>query len=279
VHPVELEYYTQSISDSRIRVLAAEHETSWRVAEAGFGELAVSEKVYMFKKIRYETRESLGFGPIDLPVQTLETEGCWLTPPPEALAEVAGHGRVPVEALWGIANVLGDVVTLHAMCDVMDVGTSVDARGTGLPSIFLYDRYPGGLGFAQKAFGLIEELLEGARDLIASCPCEGGCPSCVGAPVLAHATHDPEDGARGRIPDKEGALVVLHHLLQKEPYVPRRPAGRCWEGTGWDPVRSRGAGEEAFPEAAWRTFKPLPAEIEKRLRRSVQHFAQRPPMR
>ena len=275
VHPVELEYYTQSISDSRIRVLAAEHETSWRVAEAGFGELAVSEKVYMFKKIRFETRESLGFGPIDLPVQTLETEGCWVTPPPAALAEVVKYGRVPVEGLWGIANVLGAVMTIHVMCDVMDVGTTVDSRGTGRPAIFLYDRYPGGLGFGHKAFGMLEELMTAACELIQGCPCEAGCPSCVGAPVLPEAGNDPEGSGRGRIPDKEAALVLLHHLLEREPYVPKR-RGRSWSGAGWDAVRSRAPGEEAFPERAWRSVKPLPPELEKRLRRNLGRITGRP---
>jgi DEAD/DEAH box helicase domain-containing protein len=276
VHPVELEYYTQSISDSRIRVLGTETERRWRVAETGFGDLAVSEKVYMFKKIRFETRESVGFGPIDLPVETLETEGCWITPPPEALAEVTRHGRVPAEGLWGIANVLGDVVTLHAMCDVMDVGTSVDARGTGLPSVFLYDRYPGGLGFSQRAFGMVETLVAAACELITSCPCEAGCPSCVGAPVLPHTTGDPDGGARGRIPDKEAALVLLHHLLQKEPYIPKR-SGRAWEGLGWDRMRPPGGDAGPVDEGAWSSFKPLPPEIEKRLRRSLGRLTESRP--
>ncbi len=268
VHPVELGYYTQSISDSRIRILETESEQRWRVAETAFGTLAVSEKVYMFKKIRFETRESVGFGPIDLPIETLETEGCWLTPPAAALAEVARHGRVPGEGLWGIANVLGDVVTLHAMCDVMDIGTSVDSRGTGAPAIFLYDRYPGGLGFARKAFGLLETLMQAACDLIRSCPCEAGCPSCVGAPVLPHAANDPEGSGRGRIPDKEAALVILHHLLEREPYIPKGPA-RAWEGSGWDRVRPPAAEPEAQGESVWQSYKPLPPEIEKRLRRSL----------
>jgi len=277
VHPVELEYYTQSISDSRIRVLGTEAEQRWRVAETGFGDLAVSEKVYMFKKIRFETRESVGFGPVDLPVETLETEGCWVTPPPAALAEVTRYGRVPAEGLWGIANVLGDVVTLHAMCDVMDIGTSVDARSTGLPSIFLYDRYPGGLGFSQRAFGMIETLMLAACELIESCPCEAGCPSCVGAPVLPHTTSDPDGGARGRIPDKEAALVLLHHLLEKEPYVPKRPA-RAWGGVTWDRMRPpAGATEEPADEGEWKNAKPLAPEIEKRLRRSLGRLTESRP--
>jgi DEAD/DEAH box helicase domain-containing protein len=277
VHPVELEYYTQSISDSRIRVLGTEAERRWRVAETGFGDLAVSEKVYMFKKIRFETRESVGFGPIDLPVETLETEGCWVTPPPEALAEVTRYGRVPAEGLWGIANVLGDVVTLHAMCDVMDIGTSVDARGTGLPSIFLYDRYPGGLGFSHRAFEMIETLMLAACDLISGCPCEVGCPSCVGAPVLPHTAGDPDGGARGRIPDKEAALVILHHLLEKEAYVPKRGA-RGWEGAGWEMMRARPADPvESADAGAWLSAKPLPPEIEKRLRRSLGKLTESKP--
>jgi DEAD/DEAH box helicase domain-containing protein len=274
IHPVQLDYYTQSVSDSRIRILESEEERNWRVGETGFGSLAVSEKVYLFKKIRFGTRESVGFGPIDLPVQTLETDGCWITAPAAALAEVARYGRVPGEGLWGIANVLRDVITLHAMCDVMDVGTTVDSRGTGVPAIFLYDRYPGGLGFSQKIFGLIEEVMQGACDLIAKCPCEEGCPSCVGAPVLPQSTNDPEQSGRGRIPDKEGALVLLHHLLEKESYIPKGPA-RVWAGLGWDPLRRREDGEEACADAVQRVIKPLPPEIERRLRRVAGRVAGR----
>ena len=264
VHRVKLDYYTQSIIDSRIRIVEAEQQQPWRKSETGFGALAVSEKVYLFKKIRFGTRESVGFGPVDLPVQTLETEGCWITPPAEAIHEVLSHGRVPAEGMWGIANVLADVITLHAMCDVMDIGTAQDSRSTGAASIFIYDKYPGGLGFAQKAFGLVEELMQGACDLIRSCPCEAGCPSCVGAPIVAQSGDDPELSGRGRIPDKEAALVLLHRMLEKEPYIPKgeRPQPRALpEGTG---------GEAEETEAARRReIKPLPPQIAQRLRRSL----------
>ncbi|MBD3237324.1 MAG: DUF1998 domain-containing protein, partial [Candidatus Eisenbacteria bacterium] len=276
VHPVQLDYYTQSISDSRIRILETEAERAWRQAETGFGALAVSEKVFLFKKIRFGSRESVGFGPVDLPVQTLETDGCWISPPASALAEVARHGRVPAEGLWGIANVLGDVITLRAMCDVMDIGSTVDSRGVGVPSIFVYDRYPGGLGFSQKAFGMIEELMQAACDLITNCPCEDGCPSCVGAPVLPTvASGDPEQSGRGRIPDKEGALVLLHRMLEKEPYIPKG-SGRAWGGLGWDALAARSATDEEEAPVAPREIKPLPAEIERRLRRIVGNLPDPP---
>jgi DEAD/DEAH box helicase domain-containing protein len=268
VHRVKLDYYTQSIIDSRIRILATEQEQRWRRAETGFGALAVSEKVYLFKKIRFGTRESVGFGPVDVPVQTLETEGCWITPPAEAIHEVLSHGRVPAEGLWGIANVLSDVITLHAMCDVMDIGTAQDSRSTGAAAVFIYDKYPGGLGFAQKVFGLVEDLMQGACDLITGCPCEAGCPSCVGAPVVPQAGDDAEVSGRGRIPDKEAALVLLHHLLEKEPYIPKRE--RPLPAVAGRRHGSEVAGEQEEEEAGRpREIKPLPPEIARRLRRSL----------
>lgn len=267
VHKVNLDYYTQSIVDSRIRIITTEKEERWRKAETGFGSLAVSEKVYLFKKIRFGSRESVGFGPIDLPVQTLETEGFWVTPPAEAIMEVARYGRVATEGLWGIANVLSDVITIHAMCDVMDIGTTMDSRGTGASSLFVYDKYPGGLGFSQKAHGLVEELMQGACDLITGCPCEAGCPSCVGAPVLPHNTGGPDASSRGRIPDKEGALVLLHHMLEKEPYIPKGPPlTHSVRGKAGVPAERE---EANFEEAMRREIKRLPPEIEQRLRRSL----------
>lgn len=268
VHRVNLDYYTQSVVDSRIRIQEAEKEEIWRLAETGFGSLAVSEKVFLFKKIRFGSRESVGFGPVDLPVQTLETEGFWITPPAEAIAEVVRYGRVATEGLWGVANVLGDVITIHAMCDVMDIGTTMDSRGTGAPSVFVYDKYPGGLGFSHKAYGMIEKLMQGACDLITGCPCEAGCPSCVGAPVLPHSANDPEVSGRGRIPDKEAALVLLHCLLEKQPYIPKGPP-RTWRSRGADAPRA-GHTEEESDAGDWRReIKPLPAEVERRLRRSL----------
>jgi DEAD/DEAH box helicase domain-containing protein len=190
------------------------------------------------------------------------------------MAAVARYGRVPSEGLWGIANVLGDVITIHAMCDVMDIGTTEDSRGTGASAVFVYDKYPGGLGFSQKAYGMIEELMQGACDLITGCPCEAGCPSCVGAPVLPQGGGDPEVSARGRVPDKEAALILLHHLLEKEPYIPKNPRPE-WEGA----VGLAGAGEaqeEAEPPPR-RTIKPLPSEIERRLRRNLGRMRDRRP--
>ena len=89
-------------------------------------------------------------------------------------------------------------------------------RGHGV-----YDRDPGGLGFAEKAYELFESVLEQCLTTVEECPCGTGCPACVGLPVTQPAQQmDPDLGRGYPIPDKDAALVILHHLLGRDPYVP-----------------------------------------------------------
>jgi DEAD/DEAH box helicase domain-containing protein len=121
-----------------------------------------------------------------------------------------------------------NMLPLLAMCDRLDVGGIVDSSNTGTPTMFLYDRYPGGLGFAEKGYELFGSLMEQCLTTIEKCPCEEGCPSCVGLPVTQPAQQSDLDLGRGYpIPDKDAALVLLTYLLGREPYVPaRRKRGR-----------------------------------------------------
>jgi ATP-dependent helicase YprA (DUF1998 family) len=106
----------------------------------------------------------------------------------------------------------------------------------------------------------VEELMTAARDLIAACPCEAGCPSCVGSPLPPNPQLDPDTTGKGRIPDKEGALVILHDLLELEPYVPR-------------PARQQPApGEAATLDDEPVPYPPLirlPEKIEQQLREKL----------
>ena len=65
------------------------------------------------------------------------------------------------------------------MCDSHDIGISLDTEGES-PRVFVYDNYPGGIGFSEPLFRMHHELLQAARRLIAECECENGCPGCVG---------------------------------------------------------------------------------------------------
>jgi len=85
-------------------------------------------------------------------------------------------------ALSGLAYLLRNLAPLHLMCDPGDLGSAVQSRapGTGLPTVTLYDRAPGGAGLSVRLYELHDELLEAALDVVRRCPCAGGCPGCVG---------------------------------------------------------------------------------------------------
>ncbi|MBN1417387.1 MAG: DEAD/DEAH box helicase [Planctomycetes bacterium] len=220
-----VDYFTQAVTDSKLIVQRADDPAppAWRGARVGHGDVAVTTAVPMFKKVRFWTRESIGFEKLELPPQKVETTSLWIAPPPAVRDRLLEHGRVPGEALVGIANLVVEVAPIFILCDPSDIGAVTDATNLGEEAIFIYDRHPGGMGFSQRALDLIEPLFAAARERAASCPCKTGCPSCVGAAVPRFAQTDIDSGTRGRIPDKEAALIALHGLLGLEPYIPKYP--------------------------------------------------------
>ena len=87
----DLDYYTQSVQASQIRIDGTEEETAWRGADLGFGDVTVTTTIPMFKKIRFHSRDSLGFEKLELPPQELETVAFWFVPPDEIVKEMARH--------------------------------------------------------------------------------------------------------------------------------------------------------------------------------------------
>lgn len=256
VEKEDTDYYSQSITEVKIKIEEKELEKQWHENRIYWGDLSVTSVTFMFKKIKFGSRDSLGFGTLDLPAQTLLTTGMWLLPHEETYAYVRKSGRIPREGLLGISNVIKEVIPIFAMCDTMDIGATVDSSAATVPGVYVYDRYPGGLGFALKAFELLDEIMEAALDLIDHCACSRGCPSCVGSPLPPFSQLDPDVNARGMIPDKEAAKSILHALLNKEPFM---PSMKETDGMA-APVEE----QVALPEA-----KPLPVPLEKKLRERV----------
>jgi DEAD/DEAH box helicase domain-containing protein len=89
--------------------------------------------------------------------------------------------------LGGGAALLVGVAPLFLMCDPRDLSVLSEPQdaATGRPTITLYEKTPGGVGYAEQIYASLPELLRSALDLVAACPCEHGCPACVG-PVLEH---------------------------------------------------------------------------------------------
>ena len=210
----DLDYYTQSVQTSQIRVDEAAERAACGGAEMGFGDVTVTTTIPMFRKIRFHSRDSLGFEQLDLPSQTLETVAVWLSPDDAAVERLKAEGLVVGEALVGIANVMVEVAQLFVMCDAQDIGTTVDVGSLGRDALFLYDRYPGGMGYARRCMECMDQLLRTIRDVVRDCSCPDGCPSCVGAAVPAFAMTDLDSSVRGRIPDKRAAKLLLEQIME-----------------------------------------------------------------
>jgi DEAD/DEAH box helicase domain-containing protein len=192
VRAIDCDYYTDAITYTRVAVL----DTFENAAGASHGEVHVVSRVVGFKKIKFYTNENVGSGELDLPEQQMHTTAYWLTLPASLMALLPYAPDDRRDGVVGLAFAIRQIAQLLLMCDRHDIGISIDtgeqvlppvageggsASGhDGDPRLFIYDNYPGGIGFSQPLHRMHHELLEATRRLIAECDCENGCPGCVG---------------------------------------------------------------------------------------------------
>lgn len=218
VEPVSVDYYTQPVLDTSIRIVER-REAAWKDGERlTINRAVVTWATTMFKKIQFGSSDSIGYKNLDLPAQHLDTVALGWTPSEGARAAVGAADLKWMEGLSGVRNLFITVLPLFAMCDRADIGGMIDSSNFGSPTLFLYDRFAGGLGFAEQGYLRWAELCRAALDLLRDCPCARGCPSCVGLPVLRPAQHQDPDAMQGYpIPDKAAARALLEAVLIERP--------------------------------------------------------------
>lgn len=178
---VDVGYYTDADLNVSLSLLDVEQqEDLGGGAERALGEVKVTTLVTMFKKIRFDTHETLGFGHVRLPEMDMHTTAMWWTLP-EALCSRFENDTLK-NGMMAISNLLRIVAPLYLMCAPQDVAVvyQVKCPFTDRPTLILYDNCPGGVGLAAKAYGMQRLLLEKALQIVSDCPCEQGCPSCAG---------------------------------------------------------------------------------------------------
>ncbi|WP_338551504.1 DEAD/DEAH box helicase [Paenibacillus sp. KS-LC4] len=180
VRKVDVDYYTDANLAVELKVLYVDKERESGELTRQYGELALNAKATIFKKIRLRSHENIGSGPIHLPEEELHTSGYWFSFSEEAAARKSKNEMQ--YALLGIANVLVHIAPLYLMCDPYDIRVvpQVKAVHTQKPTIYFYDRYPGGIGLSERLFEVHDELIRQAKSLIRGCTCLSGCPACVG---------------------------------------------------------------------------------------------------
>src|SRR2546422_5517534 len=201
VKGVVVDYYTDAISAKGVWILQrlARQETPGLLAEQG--EVLVAEKVVGFKKIKMGTLENVGAGEVERPQQEMQTTAAWLTVAPALLAERTSHPDDLVDGLRALTRLLHSLAPIFLLCDIRDIGAwlgdgSPYAEGKVVtreimraqlvqgdeftPTIYLYDNQPGGIGLAERIFEVLPDLLARGLEVLRTCACPAGCPSCVG---------------------------------------------------------------------------------------------------
>ncbi|MFP3938131.1 MAG: DEAD/DEAH box helicase, partial [Phycisphaerae bacterium] len=210
VEPAEVDYYTQPVLASSCRLHEPEQTESRCGGELSFGPADVTWQTTAFRKVKYYTMELIGQGKLDLPAQTLSTTACWWAPDEALMRTLGNAGYNPVEALIAVRNLMLAALPTLAMCDRRDISGMVDSSNLGRAAVVVYDRYSGGLGFAQRGCELFADWLELCRRIVGECPCDGGCPSCVGLPNLRPPIHhDPDLHSGYPVPNKAAGILLL----------------------------------------------------------------------
>ena len=188
VKSVDCDYYTDAIDYTQVKILEAFDDASMGPAISNHGEVRLNRQIVGFKKIKFYTNENVGAGKLSMPEQELHTTSFWLHFPMEFLAQFINYSPSEKQnGIVGLGNVMRTVGSLLLMCDSRDLGVSIGSRHgeaapLSEPDLFLYDTYPGGIGQSEPLFRMRVALVEKSLELLKTCQCNEGCPSCVGAP-------------------------------------------------------------------------------------------------
>ena len=227
---VDVNYYTDAVRYTQVRVLEIAENFPSSAHSHSHGDVLVRSQVVGFKKIKFFTNENIGDGKLELPENEMHTTSYWITLERPLLESLPFTISERQSGMFGLLHALESVATLLLMCDRRDLGTAIgerppaagsdspdgamenftpfrmeDAISTNAqeffePNLYLYDAYPDGIGFSEPLFRARDLLVQKTRELIAACPCEQGCPSCVG----------PAGDLAPRA--KEAALAILDRL-------------------------------------------------------------------
>ncbi len=202
------DWYTRPRKETEIYIERVREQRTTAGVELHFGEVSVTEQVIAFQRVSISEQEPIDVVALELPEQSYLTQALWYVLPP------ALSGALPPDVLLGALHATEHgqiaVLPLIAMCDRWDIGglsTNVHFQ-TGRPTIFVYDGHPGGVGITLRGYEQFERLLGDAERLIAECPCESGCPSCVQSPKCGNLNEPLH---------KAGALELMRSMQDSAP--------------------------------------------------------------
>ncbi|HKB94786.1 MAG TPA: DEAD/DEAH box helicase [Gaiellaceae bacterium] len=204
VEPFTGDWYTQVKKETSTDVdepLRAERRLGLTLT---FGRVSVTEQVVAYQRKGIRDQATIATVQLDLPATTFETEAVWYVPSERQLEGIETMPTL-LSSLHAAEHAMIAMLPLWAMCDRWDIGglSTNFHEHTGAPTVFVYDGHPGGVGLTERGFEQFEGWVGDTVRLLAGCPCEQGCPSCV---------QSPKCGNLNEYLDKKGALTLLTRM-------------------------------------------------------------------
>lgn len=210
VTEADVGYRTRAHTDKHVSIVRTATSVRWGPVTWNYGLVDVTEQVTGYERRRLPGMDLIGTYDLDLPVHTLRTAACWWQTDESTLTDIGLTTADLPGALHAAEHAAIGLLGLIATCDRWDIGglsTALHAD-TLMPTVFVYDGYPGGAGFAHRGYQSARQWMSATRDAIAACPCASGCPSCV---------QSPKCGNNNSPLDKAGALQILRLLTRLAP--------------------------------------------------------------
>lgn len=209
----EVDYYTNPLGGTDVHHVDQQlRGKPFGTGSVYWGEVTAYFNNWGYEKIHFYSVETVSVHRVDLPTMMLDTMALWIVPDEDLMERVRRSGLEAHSGLRGIGYATRMLLPLFMTCDTLDFSHSIGSVNTPWNAIFIYERYPLGLGFTAKAYEQLHEVLPRVLENIRQCPCEDGCPCCVGKPLRQYATWYVDLG-EASVPSKKAALMILEGLL------------------------------------------------------------------
>ncbi|EKF86579.1 DEAD/DEAH box helicase [Methanobacterium formicicum] len=208
VKKMDVDYHTQALKNVDVSIVKELNTREIGNFRVSFGEVKVTQDFYKYKAMIYG--KTLSTHNLDLPPLKYHTRGLWFTIPgvvADSLENIFTKKDAFAGSLHGAEHALISMFPLLVLCDRFDIGglsTNYHPE-TGKATIFIYDAYEGGIGLAEKAVEVMEKLVEVTRDMVKSCQCRKGCPTCI---------YSPKCGNDNKPLHKNGTIFLLEAILK-----------------------------------------------------------------
>lgn len=193
--PYQGNYYTVPVGNTEIRVIRSGKAKDYGRLEVSFGDVNVEESVHMYKKLQFHNHQNLGFEQLERPLsKNFDTESTWIRVPQNVVTTYRRILRISDSGAYvrnnhfdGLCYALKNAARMLTMTEEEDIGAVMSGNAVGAQSepegqvfLYLYDKYVGGLGYAEKAYELLPRIIDTSIQMVEGCSCKSGCVACIG---------------------------------------------------------------------------------------------------